>query len=184
LLVHASKSAVAAVGLVAAAVAAAVAAGIVVVLFDRWRGATPAARRVLAPVLWAAAILAVTQGVYDFDPSGNHFSPLAVVAGIALVAALATTTPTLRARPKGTTTRLPRGISAPSGAMKSKASSSGTSSATRAIFTAGKGVPNPVDNSVNSSGAPSWRRHNSRANPLAGAVHNDLSYCSTDESRI
>jgi signal transduction histidine kinase len=82
-LVHASRTIPDAAGLLANIVAAVVAAGIVIVLLERWRGSTPAARRVLAPVLWAGALLAVTQGVYAFDNGEDH-SPFAVGAGIVL----------------------------------------------------------------------------------------------------
>jgi hypothetical protein len=84
-LVHASRSIPDAAGLLANIVAAAVAAGIVVVLFERWRGSTPAARRVLAPVLWAGALLAVTQGLYAFENPDTH-SLIAVIASVVLTA--------------------------------------------------------------------------------------------------
>jgi signal transduction histidine kinase len=84
-LVHASRSMADAADLLANIVAAVVAAGIVVVLLERWRGSTPAARRVLTPVLWAGGLLAVTQGLYAFE-NGDNDSLIAVVAGVVLTA--------------------------------------------------------------------------------------------------
>jgi signal transduction histidine kinase len=55
------------------------------VLFERWRGATPAARRVLVPVLWAAAIVAVAYGVFVWT-DGNYQSPLGWAVRIATIA--------------------------------------------------------------------------------------------------
>jgi signal transduction histidine kinase len=82
LLVHASRSISDAVDLLANVVAAAVVAGIVVVLLERWRASTPAARRVLEPVLWAGAILAITTGAFDFD--GDSHSAIGVAQSVAL----------------------------------------------------------------------------------------------------
>jgi signal transduction histidine kinase len=84
-LVHASRATADAVYLVSHFVTAAVVAGIVVVLFVRWRGATPAARRVLVPVLWAAAVVAVAYGVFVWT-DGNPQSPVGWVVRIAIIA--------------------------------------------------------------------------------------------------
>jgi len=83
-LVHASQSAVDAIVLLSHVVAAVVVAGIVVVLVERWRGSTPAARRVLVPVLWAAAIVAVAYGVFVWT-DGNTRSPVGWVVRIAII---------------------------------------------------------------------------------------------------
>jgi signal transduction histidine kinase len=85
LLVHASRFIPGAQSLLANIVAAVVVAGIVIVLLERWRGATPAARRVLAPVLWAGALASVTQGVYQFSSNDTH-SLIAVIASAMLIA--------------------------------------------------------------------------------------------------
>jgi signal transduction histidine kinase len=84
-LVQASQSTADAAALLANVVAAVVAAGVVAVLLNRWRGSTPAARRVLAPVLLAGAMLAVTQ-VADRFENGALDSPVAVVANVMLIA--------------------------------------------------------------------------------------------------
>jgi signal transduction histidine kinase len=84
-LLDASKSSADAVILVSNMVAAVIAAGIVIVLVERWRGSTPAARRVLAPVLCTGAMLAVTQAAYLFE-NGDEHSPVALVASVVLTA--------------------------------------------------------------------------------------------------
>jgi signal transduction histidine kinase len=84
-LVHASRAIADGADLLANIVAAVVVAGIVIVLLARWRDSTPAARRVLGPVLWAGALLAVTQGMYAFENNDND-SLIAVLAGVVLTA--------------------------------------------------------------------------------------------------
>jgi hypothetical protein len=82
-LVHASERLAESPDLIGTIVGAVIAAGVVALLLDRWRRATAPARRVLAPVLWCGALVAVLQIALAFQPDPDAGTALGAVAGIA-----------------------------------------------------------------------------------------------------
>jgi signal transduction histidine kinase len=82
-LVHANKSLTDSLDLSSTVLQGMIAAAVVVLLLRRWQGATPPARRVIAPVLWSGALVAALQVALALHPGDDQHTVLGSVGGVA-----------------------------------------------------------------------------------------------------